>query len=63
MDINEIKVLLKAAKEAKRTLQAMGYKCCGICEEILPFEDFNTAKRAADGRYLYCKKCASRQMG
>lgn len=58
MDINEMKALLKAAKEAKRTLQAMGYKCCSICEEILPFDDFNTGKQTGDGRYAYCRQCA-----
>ena len=61
MDINKLKEILKAAEEAKKVLSSMKYKCCSVCEDILPFSSFNTARSASDGLYSYCKQCAKKQ--
>lgn len=61
MDIEALKLILKAAREAEEIALNLGYKCCAKCKDILPLSEFNTARTAADGRYSYCKLCAKAQ--
>ena len=39
----------------------METKICNKCNEDLPLEMFNNAKRNDDGLYFYCKKCVKKQ--
>jgi hypothetical protein len=52
--------IIDETEEIKGVRLRAGLKQCSKCKEIKTLHDFHRKKKSRDGRYSYCKACASK---